>query len=66
MLLETDLKLKETNQRSSPAANGTFAVGGVSFTADSFMVAESLVLRIKSCAEKPAHPKSTDCCLPFY
>jgi hypothetical protein len=31
--------------------NSTFAIGGVSFTADSFMVAESLVLRINICGE---------------
>ena len=38
--------------------NSTFAIGGVSCSADSFVVAESLVLRINICAEKPAHRKS--------
>ena len=39
-------------------ANSTFAIGGVSCSADSFVVAESSVLRINICAEKPAHRKS--------
>jgi hypothetical protein len=41
-----------------PAPNSTFAIGGVSCSADSFAVAESFVLRINFCAEKPAHRKS--------
>ncbi len=40
------------------AANSTFAIGGVSCSADSFVVAVSSVLRINICAEKPAHRKS--------
>ncbi|TAH15448.1 MAG: hypothetical protein EAZ14_01930 [Runella slithyformis] len=40
------------------ADNSTFAIGGVSCSADSFVVAESSVLRINICAEKPAHRKS--------
>ena len=40
------------------ATNSTFAIGGVSCSADSFVVAESFVLRINICAEKPAHRKS--------
>jgi hypothetical protein len=40
------------------AYNSTFAIGGVSCPADSFVVAESFVLRINICAEKPAHRKS--------
>jgi hypothetical protein len=38
--------------------NNTFAIGGVSFSADSFVVAESSVLRIKFSGKKPAHRKS--------
>jgi hypothetical protein len=38
--------------------NSTFAIGGVSCSADTFVVAESFVLRINICAEKPAHRKS--------
>ncbi len=40
------------------AGNSTFAIGGVSCSADSLVVAESLVLRINICAENPAHRKS--------
>ena len=32
-------------------ANSTFAIGGVSCSADSFVVKESLVLRINICGE---------------
>ena len=40
------------------AYNSTFAIGGVSCSADTFMQAESFVLRMNICAEKPAHRKS--------
>jgi len=40
------------------AHNSTFAIGGVSCSADSFEVAKSSVLRINFCGEKPAHRKS--------
>ena len=36
------------------AANSTFAIGGVLFSVDSFVVAESLYLRINFCTGKPA------------
>ena len=36
----------------------TFAIGGVSCSADSFVVAESFVLRIKFSGKNPAHRKS--------
>ena len=42
------------------AANSTFAIGGVSFSADSFEVNESAVRRINICAENPAHRKSAN------
>ncbi len=38
--------------------NSTFAIGRVSFSADSFVVTESSVLRMTSCVKKPAHRKS--------
>jgi hypothetical protein len=38
--------------------NSTFAIGGVSCTADSFVLAESFMLRIKFSGEKPAHRQS--------
>jgi len=47
----------------SPAANSTFAIGGVSCSADSFVVVESFVPRINICGEKPAHRKSAKRCV---
>ena len=38
--------------------NSTLAIGGVSSPLDSFVVAESLVLRTNFCTEKPAHRQS--------
>lgn len=38
--------------------NSTFAIGGASCFADSFVVTESSVLRMNICAKKPAHRKS--------
>jgi hypothetical protein len=35
------------------AGNSTFAIGGVSCSADSFLVKESVVLRMNIYAEKP-------------
>jgi hypothetical protein len=40
------------------APNSTLAIGGVSSPLDSFVVAESSVLRTNFCAEKPAHRQS--------
>ncbi|MFY7937337.1 MAG: hypothetical protein ACOVOQ_08165 [Flavobacterium sp.] len=42
----------------SRTANSTFAIGGVSCSADSLVVAESFVLRINICGKNPAHRKS--------
>ena len=39
-------------------ANSTFAIGGVSCSADSLVVAESFVLRTKFSGKNPAHRKS--------
>ena len=39
-------------------ANSTFAIGGVSCSTESFVLAESSVIRINICAEKPVHRKS--------
>ncbi len=44
----------------TPAGNSTFAIGGVSCSADSFVVAESSVLRTGICGEKHAHRKSAN------
>jgi hypothetical protein len=46
--------------RKALTANSTFAIGGVSSFVDSFVVAESFVLRMNICAEKPAHRKSAN------
>jgi len=51
-----------TDEKERLTANSTFAIGGVSCSADSFVVAESSVLRINICAEKPAHRKSAKRC----
>ena len=42
----------------TPAGNSTFAIGGVSCSADSLVVAESFVLRIKFSGKNRAHRKS--------
>ena len=47
-----------STDRQRAAGNSTFAIGGVSFSADSFVVAESFVLRIKFSGKNPAHRKS--------
>jgi hypothetical protein len=39
-------------------ADSTFVIGGVSYSAGSLVVAESFVLCINICADKPAHRKS--------
>jgi hypothetical protein len=44
------------------ATNSTFAIGGVSSPFDSFVVAESFVLRIKFSGKNPAHRKSAKRC----
>ncbi len=44
--------------RRKTTGNSTFAIGGVSCSADSLVVAESLVLRIKFSGKNPAHRKS--------
>jgi len=40
--------------------NSTFAIGGVSCSADSFVVAKSFVLRINISGKNPAHRKSAN------
>jgi hypothetical protein len=56
--------MKSLQSRAAP--NSTFAIGGVSCSADSFVVAESFVLRINICAENPAHRKSAKRYSQFY
>jgi hypothetical protein len=47
-----------TDSTRKTAYNSTLAIGGVSSPLDSFVVAESSVLRTNFCAEKPAHRQS--------
>ena len=51
---------------SLTTANSTLAIGGVSSPHDSFVVAESLVLRTNFCAENPAHRQSANRYLQGY
>ena len=44
--------------KRTAAGNSTFAIGGVSCSADSLVQAESFVLRINFSGKKPAHRKS--------
>lgn len=53
-------ELMQFGRQSKAAHNSTFAIGRVSFSADSFVVTESSVLRINIYAEKPAHRKSAN------
>ena len=41
-------------------SNSTYPKGGVSCSKESFVVAESFVLRINICGKKPAHRKSAN------
>ena len=47
-------------QTRKAAANSTFAIGGVSCSADSLVVAQSFVFRIKFSGKNPAHRKSAN------
>ena len=50
-----------TTEKEQRTANSTFAIGGVSYSADSLVVAESFVLRINICAKKPSsRPRLAD------
>ncbi|MBL0238089.1 MAG: hypothetical protein IPQ02_16210 [Saprospiraceae bacterium] len=58
MNLQNDHKLTKKVHAHRAAYNSTFAIGGVSCSADSFGFAESLYLQMSICAEIPAHQKS--------
>ena len=53
-----DKTMQNISGTDLPAPNSTFAIGGVSCSADSLVQAESLVLRIKFSGKNPAHRKS--------
>lgn len=50
----------DTAEKEAHTPNSTLAIGGVSSPIDSFVVAESSVLRTNFCAEKPAHRQSAN------
>jgi hypothetical protein len=50
--------MENDNWKEQRTANSTLAIGGVSSPLDSFVVAESSVLRTNFCGEKPAHRQS--------
>ena len=54
------------DEKKQRTANSTLAIGGVSSPLDSFVVAESSVLRTNFCAEKPAHRKSSNRYVPYW
>ena len=47
-----------TRKNKNRTANSTLAIGGVSSPLDSFVVAESSVLRTNFYSDKPAHRQS--------
>ncbi len=47
--MKTALTQKVNEREKRLTANNTFAIGGGSYSADSFVVAESSVLRINFC-----------------
>ena len=49
----------------TPAPNSGLAKVAVSYSADTFVVTESLYLQINFCVEKPGHRKSTKRYLQF-
>ena len=55
--LNTEKAYSDMTERR-PAGNSTLAIGGVPSPLDSFVVAESSVLRTNFCAKKPAHRQS--------
>ena len=58
MSICVDFGLDRFEKAAAHAHNSTFAIGGVSCSADSFVITGSSVLRMNICAEKPAHRKS--------
>ncbi len=52
------MKRFSNGREEARTANSTFAIGGVSCSADSLVVAKSFVPRINICGKSPAHRKS--------
>jgi hypothetical protein len=51
---------EKVSRDRKPTANSTLAIGGVSSPLESFVVAESSVLRTNFFSEKPAHRQSSN------
>ena len=60
------MKRHEYERREAHADNSTFTIGGVSYSADSFVVTKNSVLNINICAEKSAYLKSAQRYRYFY
>jgi hypothetical protein len=58
--------LKLTDEEKQRTDNCTFAIGGVSCSADSFVAAESLVLRMNIWCKNPAIRKSAKRYVPLF
>ena len=54
------------DEKEQRTANSIFAIGGVQCSADSFVVAESSVLRINICGKNPAHRQAPKRYMLFY
>lgn len=54
-----------TTERTTTANSG-FAIGGVSYSADTFVVGSTVVLRINICGKMPAHRKAAKRCMLCY
>jgi hypothetical protein len=50
--------MKTSRPERKPTANSTFAIGGVSCSADTFVVNQTFVPRINFSGKNPAHRKS--------
>jgi len=50
----------QIDDTSKPGDNSTMAIGGFSSPLDSFVIAESSVLRTNFCTKKPAHRQSVN------
>ena len=60
--MDKQIESKHSWTEKRAAGNSTFAIGGVSCSADIVVVAETFVLRMNICAEMPAHRKSANRC----
>ncbi|NGZ45350.1 hypothetical protein EWU23_12765 [Cytophagaceae bacterium 50C-KIRBA] len=61
----TNIETTQLRTERKAAANSTLAIGGVSSPLDSFVIAESSVLRTNFCAEKPTHRQSAKRYMPL-